>query len=144
MLFLQAASQPTRAHTSMLAIADGRVKLILSLALLAEITDVLNRPEYFQKFPAMTPVAVAAYIRTVSVNAEVYDPVPAAFTLPVHPDDDHLFNLAIHASAEYLVTWESRLLKLLGSPDPMSIRLKQLAPKLKIITPKELADLVRQ
>ncbi len=39
--------------------------------------------------------------------------VPSRFSLPQHPKDDHLFDLAIQAQADYLVTCESRLVVVL-------------------------------
>jgi predicted nucleic acid-binding protein len=59
------------------------------------------------------------------------------------PDDDHLFDLAIHARARYLVTWESRLLALAAGTDPAADQLRRLAPDLAIVTPVELAGILR-
>jgi predicted nucleic acid-binding protein len=66
--------------------------------------------------------------------------VPRVFTLPAHPDDDHLFNLAVEAKAAYLVTWETRLLALEAATSPDARRLRELAPQLRILTPAALAQ----
>jgi predicted nucleic acid-binding protein len=66
--------------------------------------------------------------------------VPAVFTWPQHPDDDHLFNLAIACKAELLVTWETRILRLGADTTPDAERLRTLAPQLLILTPRQLAD----
>jgi predicted nucleic acid-binding protein len=79
----------------------------------------------------------------VNAEATFFSAVPNAFTWPQHPDDDHLFNLAFHAKAKYLVTWETRILKLETEMTPVAELLRELAPDLMIITPKQLADLVR-
>jgi predicted nucleic acid-binding protein len=63
-----------------------------------------------------------------------------AFTWPQHPDDDHLFNLAIACKAELLVTWETRILKFGADITPDAQKLRTLAPQLQIITPKHLAN----
>jgi predicted nucleic acid-binding protein len=73
----------------------------------------------------------------------MFDSVPAMFTWPAHPDDDHVFNLAIHANAEYLVTWERRILKLANDTTLPADLLRRLAPDLKIVTPKELAEVLK-
>jgi predicted nucleic acid-binding protein len=65
--------------------------------------------------------------------------VPEVFTWEEHPDDNHLFNLAISANAKYLVTWESRILKFGKGMTPAAQLLRQLAPELAIVTPAELA-----
>ena len=77
------------------------------------------------------------------ILAEWFDSVPHAFTWPQDPDDDHLFNLAIHAQAKHLVTWETRLLELPKSSTPAAKLLRELAPDLSIVTPKELAEILK-
>lgn len=119
---------------------DGRVTLFLSPALVAEITDVLARPAVRGQFPTLTDRAVAAFLADMQLRATTFDPIPARFTWPQHPDDDHLFNLAIHAKATRLVTWETRILNLASESTPPADLLRQLAPDLRIVTPKQLAD----
>ena len=72
------------------------------------------------------------------------DPAPKAFTWPQHSDDDHVFNLAIHAIAKFLVTWETRILKLSIDTTPAAELLRRLAPGLAIVTPKQLVDACRE
>jgi len=143
MLFFQAASQPHRIHATMKALTDGRLILCVSPELIGEVTDVLTRPEYRVKFPALTPTNVAAFLNDLQSRAQVFDPVPRVFTWPEHPDDDHVFNLSIHARARYLVTWETRILRLHTAPSDAAELLKRLAPDLSIVTPKVLADLLK-
>ncbi|HZZ44313.1 MAG TPA: hypothetical protein VFE58_15370 [Tepidisphaeraceae bacterium] len=69
--------------------------------------------------------------------------MPKVFTWPQHPDDDHLFNLAIEANVTHLVTWETRILNLATDSTPSAILLRRLAPNLSIITPKQLAELLK-
>ena len=143
MVFLQAASRPDRIHATFQAIRDRRVTLNLSAEILAEVQDVLNRPSVRTKFPALTPQVVRAFIADVLLNATVIDPVPRVFTWPQHPDDDHLFNAAIAAQARHLVTRETRLIKLGTDTTPAANLLRQLAPPLTIITPRQMADAIR-
>jgi predicted nucleic acid-binding protein len=142
MVFFQAASRPDRTHTTFRAVQDKRVTLALSPELLAEIQDVLNRDSVRAKFPTLTSEAVQIFIDDVLARGVMYDRVPHAFSWPQHPDDDHLFNLAIHAKARFLVPWETRILKLANDTTPAADLLRQLAPDLAIITPKQLADLL--
>jgi predicted nucleic acid-binding protein len=53
---------------------------------------------------------------------------------------DHILNLAIESKAEYLVTWEGRILKLLSDTNAEAEQFRILAPQLKIVTPKGLAE----
>ena len=89
MLFLHAAVQPVRVHRSFQAVQEGLVTLCLSAELLAEVRDVLTRRKMRQRFPALTPEAVDAFITETAAMARMFDPVPSQFTWPTHPDDDH-------------------------------------------------------
>jgi putative PIN family toxin of toxin-antitoxin system len=142
MLFLQAAARPQRVHATIQAVRDGRVTLCLSRELLAEVADVLNRDAIRQRFPGLTNEAVNAFIADMLLTGVLYDPVPRVFTLPRHPDDDHIFNLAIHARADYLLTWETRLLGLLSETSPESDLLRRFAPQLQILTPAAFARVI--
>lgn len=143
MLFFQAASRPQRVHATFRAVYDRRANLCVSPELLAEVHDVLTRPEHQARFPELTPEAVRAFLAEITSQATTFDPVPGIFTWPQHPDDDHLFNLAIEARADYLVTWETRILKLATDTKPAAELLRRLAPNLSIITPKQLAELLK-
>ncbi|MGB7158103.1 MAG: putative toxin-antitoxin system toxin component, PIN family [Tepidisphaeraceae bacterium] len=144
MLFVQAAARPDRIHTTFRALLDGRVILCVSPALVAEITDVLARPAVRARFPALSDHVVEVFLADVQLRATTFDSIPAAFTWPQHPDDDHIFNLAIHAKATRLVTWETRILNLASETTPAADLLRQIAPDLRIVTPKMLAEELSQ
>lgn len=143
MVFLQAAVRPNRRYATIDAAEDGRVILCTSPDGIAEVRDVLTRPSLAAKFSALTPERVAQFLDSVGVMATSFSAVPAVFTWPQHPNDDHLFNLAIHTKAEYLVTWEERILKLATDATPAADLLRRLAPNLSIVTPKQLAELLK-
>jgi putative PIN family toxin of toxin-antitoxin system len=141
MIFLQWAALPEgRHHATIRALYDGRIRLCVSRALLDEVRDVLTRPAVRALSPNLTPERLKQVLAVTLEKSEWVADVPAAFTWPQHPDDDHLFNLAISAKAELLVTWESRILKLGTDTAPDAQRLRTLAPQLQIVTPKLLAD----
>jgi putative PIN family toxin of toxin-antitoxin system len=142
MVFFQAASRPDRTRATFRAIREKRVTLILSPELLAEIQDVLNRDNMRAKFPALTSDAVKVFIDDVLAHCTMFETVARAFNWPQHPDDDHLFDLAICSKAKYLVTWETRILRLATDKTPAADLLRRLAPDLDIVTPKQLADLL--
>lgn len=140
MIFLQIASRPGRVHASYQAARDGRVELCVSPALLAEVQDVLSRPRVLAKFPTLTPQTVEIFLAHLLESATLFHPVPAAFTWPLHPDDDHIFNLAIHSRARFLVTWERRILNLMQGASVASSELRRLAPELRILTPTDFIE----
>ena len=143
MLFLQAAVQPQRVHRSFQALQDGEVTLCVSLELLSEVRDVLTRDKVRDKFPSLTPEAVDAFISETVEKVELFDRVPSRFTFPLDPNDDHIFNLAISAGADYLVTWDKRILRLETGQSEAGDALRQLAPQLRIVNPEEFATLLR-
>jgi len=144
MVFFQWAALPEgRQHGTAKAVLEGSVHLCLSLDLLSEIKDLLTRPAIVARTKSLTPDRVDRFLEAILQHAEMLPSVPNVFSWAQHPDDDHLFNLAIHAKAKYLVTWESRILKLATDQTQDATRLRQLAPNLEIITPKILAGKLR-
>ena len=144
MLYFQAAAQePPRLHGTFQAVEKGTVQLCLSNALFDEVTDVLSRPEMREKAPSLTPERVASFLTKTRSECLWAEEVPQRFTLPGHPDDDHFFNLAIAVNADFLVTWENRLLAL-DNPDSVDgQRLRSFVPQLRIITPTDLVASLR-
>jgi putative PIN family toxin of toxin-antitoxin system len=144
MVFFQWAALPSdRQHATIKALYDGSVRLCMSQALLDEIKDVLTRPEIQARAPHLTPERLRQILSAILELSDWFADVPPVFTWPQHPDDDHVFNLAIAAKAEYLVSWERRLLKLESDASADAEKLRSLAPQLKIITPKVLAETLK-
>jgi putative PIN family toxin of toxin-antitoxin system len=142
MLFLQAAVRPSRIYRSLQAVDEGLVSLCISRDLLVEVRDVLTRPELRDRFPALTTDAVDAFVADMVRKATFFNIVPAAFTWPEHADDDHIFNLAIGSSAKYLVTWETRILRLATDQTEPALSLRRIAPQLRIVNPQQLAQIL--
>ncbi len=143
MVTLQAAVHPERKYATIEAVEDKRLTLCTSPELVAELRDVLTRPSLASKFPALTPQRIAVFLDSLNLISTSFETVPELFTWPLHPDDDHLFNLAIEAQANYLVTWESRILKLATDTTESAQLLRHFCPRLSIVTPKQLADLIK-
>jgi len=134
---------PDRQHATATALITGKIRLAFSPALLDEVRRLLFRPELQQRLPHLTPVHAASVIRKTLEYAEMFEHVPRRFSLPQHVKDDHIFDLAIEAKVRYLVTWENRILQLATSTNPAAEELRRLTPTLRIITPADLAALLR-
>ena len=140
MLFFQWAALPEeRQHRTVKALYDGSIRLCLSPELIAEVTDVLSRPELAEKTPSLTSRRIKQVLDSALERADWFDGIPHLFSWLQHPDDDHLFNLAIAAKARYLITWERRIMKLGNAKSAIAARLRELVPQLEIITPAQLA-----
>jgi putative PIN family toxin of toxin-antitoxin system len=115
---------------------DGTVQLCLSPEVLAEIDDVLHRPEILQKFPLIDSEASQTLLRTARSKGLLLANVPKAFVLPRDPDDEPYTNLAIAVNADYLVTWNDRHLTYLMRRDtPEGIEFCRRFPSVKIMDP---------
>src|SRR5262245_4108933 len=103
MVFLQGAARPEGPAAACLRLAEaGHVELYLSEELLAEVRDVLTRPKMRQKFPALTPEAVSAFLDRLGRHALMVSEVGSALTLSRDVKDEKYLNLAVAAGATYL------------------------------------------
>lgn len=98
MVFLQGAARPGRVHRSFQFVRDGVVTLCLSPELLAEVRDVLAHESVRRRFPELTDAVVDAFLADVLASGDLFEDVSPTFSWPQHPDDDHVFNLAIRPS----------------------------------------------
>jgi putative PIN family toxin of toxin-antitoxin system len=140
MVYLQAAARLTGPAAACLeAVRDGRIELILSPQVVAEIRDVLTRPRTLRKFPALTAEAVDVFVRDVQARAIAVSNVPRAYALERDPKDEPYLDLAIASGAKYLATWDKDLLDLMGDED-----FRKRFPELTILQPPELLRALRQ
>jgi putative PIN family toxin of toxin-antitoxin system len=139
MLFLQAAGRMTAgpAAACLEAVRGGRLGLVVSPAILAEVRDVLTRPKTIRKFPGLTPEAVRLFLEDVESLAEARADVAGPFVLARDPKDEPYVNLAIDAGADYLVSRDKDLLELMDDGD-----FRALCPGLAIIDPVALLRLL--
>ena len=118
MVFLQALISDTGpAFACMQRVEEGRVKLVVSTAVLEEVSDVLNRFDLKIKFPRLVPERIQKFLGEVTKRSELIEDVPAVFKLPRDPKDEPYINLAIAAQAQFLVTWNRRHLGYLMAKD---------------------------
>lgn len=86
------------------AVRSGRVVLIVSPHLLAELDDVLGRPKLAAK---LDPDALSSLRRVLAAAPAVDDPV--AVSVSRDPKDDYLFALARQAGADCIVSGDADL-----------------------------------
>jgi putative PIN family toxin of toxin-antitoxin system len=113
---------------------DGHITVYLSTAILAEVSEVLNRPKSRQRFKSLTDERVQEFLQALQNVAVLLDPVSPTFTYPRDPDDEPYVNLALAAGAKYLVTWDNDLLDLMGD-NPAGADFRGRFPGLAIVTP---------
>jgi putative PIN family toxin of toxin-antitoxin system len=109
----------------------------VSDAIIEEVRDVLGRPRLRAKNPAITDDSIAEFCGRVEKLAQRIDPVPAVIALARDPDDEPYLNLAISASADYLVTRDNDMLDL-----KQDAGFRAQHPTLTIIDPVALLPLL--
>ncbi len=131
MVFLQGSARAASPAGRCLKLYDrGTIELVVSPAVLAEIDDVLRRPQVRSKFPALTDELVDALLDDLRLRATVIDEVPELFQYERDPKDEPYINLALTSAAPYLVSQDKDLLDLMRSDDFTS-----RFPSLRVVTP---------
>lgn len=145
MFFFRAAARPQRTYTTFRLVEEALITLCMSPEVLAEIRDVLTRPEHHAKFPALTPKAVDAFLARYLRAVNWFPLVPHLYTVQRDPKDSKYVNLALAAEAPYLLTADRHLLDLMKSDTPEGRDFIHRFPKLKILDPvaflRQLPDL---
>lgn len=87
--------------------------LCVSLALLAELAEVIARPKFAQRIQA-AGLSAAALVQDYTRLAEIVEPAPLAAPVSRDPDDDVVLATALAARAVLIVSGDQDLL-VLGS-----------------------------
>ena len=89
---------------------EKRVDLFTSTALLAELSEVLERPKFAMKIAAAA-LSVDQIVDRYAVLASLVQPAPTPRVAP-DPDDDVVIGTALAAQADHVVTGDRSLLSI--------------------------------
>lgn len=142
MIFLQAASNPQRVHSTFRLVESRAVVLCVSPEVLAEVRDVLTRPRHLEKFPALTGEHVSEFLVAIASRSTLVDDVPHAYTVVRDAKDSKYVNLALAAGAQYLVSWDHHLLGLMDETTLEGAEFRQRFPTLQILDPVRFIEAV--
>jgi len=136
MIFLQgAARRESAAGACLLLVELDTIELCVSQEIMAEVRDVLARPQVRQKFPALTDQIVDRFLAALEERAVVVSEVPRAFQFDRDPKDEPYINLALAAKVSYFVSRDGDILDLADASTPDGERLRRQAPELRILEP---------
>jgi putative PIN family toxin of toxin-antitoxin system len=114
----------------------GQAILFTSDALLDEARSVPMRPELTRRYSRLTPERIEAFINAVRATSVNIPSPPKVFALPRDPKDEICTDLAVAASAQFLVTWNERHLTYLMKQDtPEGKDFCKRFPQLSILNP---------
>jgi putative PIN family toxin of toxin-antitoxin system len=136
-VFFQAFLTPNGPAFECVRLVEARkVRLVLSLELIAEARDVLSRPFVLQRFPYVTTAGIELFLESLSYVSELWREVPRIVQYARDPDDEPYLNLAIAAGARFVVTRDRDLLSLSTEHSAEAKQLRQLTQnRLQILTP---------
>jgi putative PIN family toxin of toxin-antitoxin system len=104
--------------------------LCVSMALLAELAEVIARPKFAQRIQA-AGLSAAALVQDYTRLAEIVEPAPLAAPVSRDPDDDVVLATALAARATLIVSGDQDLLVLGSFAD---VRILNAADALRILS----------
>jgi putative PIN family toxin of toxin-antitoxin system len=113
MVFLQGAGRPAGPAACLRLVDEVRITLCVCAEILAEVRDVLTRPETPRRFPGLSAEWAESFVEHLELKGVLFADVPHAVRLQRAPEDEPYVNLAIAAGAKYLVSRDLDLLDLM-------------------------------
>lgn len=98
---------------------------LLSRAILSEYRSIVRRPAILENYPELEHPRAGDAIERLLYVSEFHRRVGASFLFPRDPKDSPFVELAIAASATYLITTDKDMLSLVGGRDDASKRFRQ-------------------
>lgn len=144
-VLLQAAARERSVAAKCLNLAEsGHVQLFVSREVLAEVEDVLNRPEIRAHFPDLSDEIVGAFLKRLQKLSVLVRSIPKKFSYPRDEDDEPYINLAVAAGADFIVSRDRDLLDLMTGHADECKEFRQRFRPLKVIEPVELLRLAEE
>jgi putative PIN family toxin of toxin-antitoxin system len=143
-ILLQALAFPEGpAGRCLLLVEQGMVELFVSSATLDELKTVLAYEEVRTISPNLTALNIAAFLKRLEFRATRVRRVRHVIEHPRDPADEPYLDLAVAASADYLISRDKDLLSLMTSHTIASKEFRQRAHPLKILDPVEFLKIMK-
>lgn len=127
------ANRNSPARKALRLFFDDAISLFVSEAILREVRDVLSRPEVRRQLPGINDRIVHAFLAKLAVKAILITNVPEEYRYERDPDDEMYINLAIVASASYLVSRDQDLLDLMTTSTNVARQFRSRYPFLRML-----------
>ena len=141
-LLLAAARERSVAAKCLNLAESGLVQLFVSREVLAEVEDVLNRPEIRAHFPDLSDEIVGAFLKRLQKLSVLVRLVPKKFIYPRDEDDEPYINLAVAADADFIISRDRDLLDLMTGHTDECKEFRQRFRSLRVVEPAEFLKLL--
>lgn len=142
-VLLQAAARERSVAAKCLNLTEsGLVRLFVSRDVLAEVEDVLNRPEIRAHFQDLSDEVVGTFLKRLQKLSVLVRLVPKKFTYTRDEDDEPYINLAVAAGANFIVSRDKDLLDLMTDHTDECKDFRQRFRPLKVVEPGEFLKLI--
>ena len=144
-IFLQSLLNPNSIAARCLeSVRNGKVKLFVSKDTLAEVRDVVFRPNILARLPDADATQIEAFIEDISNISTLISFVPESFKFQRDPKDEIIINLAVVSEAEYIVSRDKDLLDFMNGFTADGKEFRQRFRPLKVVEPLEFLRIVEE
>ena len=144
-IFLQALLNPNSiAAKCVEKVRNGKVKLFVSKETLAEVRDVVLRPNILARLPDADAAQLKAFIEDISNISTLINSVPKIFKFERDPKDEIIINLAVASKSDYIVSRDKDLLDLMNGFTDDCKEFRQRFRPLKVVEPSEFLRIVEE
>ena len=120
----------------------GRLTLVVSPALLAEVRATCLKPKLVNRF-GYGSGEVDVFLEEIEDLAAWVPDVPAVFEYPRDPNDAYLIDLAVAADARLITSRDNDLLDLMDAATPAGRDFRGRFPQIEILPPPDLLARLR-
>jgi putative PIN family toxin of toxin-antitoxin system len=143
-IYLQAAASSSGPAFACLELAEqGLFSLVISADILTEVREVLNRVSVQKKIPKLKSDVANRFLIRVTEAAELLSPVPATIAFDRDPKDAPYLNLALAATARFIVTRDKDMLDLELHDSVEGTQLRNSIPGFGVLDPVSFLRLMR-
>lgn len=144
-IFVQALLNPNGISAKCIELVrNGKVKLFVSKDTLAEIRDVILRPNILSRLPDASATQIEAFLKNISGISNLVSLVPESFKFQRDPKDEIIINLAIACKAEYIVSRDKDLLDLMTGINDECKQFRQRFRILRVVNQIEFFRIVEE
>ncbi|HYO90309.1 MAG TPA: putative toxin-antitoxin system toxin component, PIN family [Pyrinomonadaceae bacterium] len=144
-VLLQAAAREKSVAAKCLNMAEsGHVQLCVSREVLAEVEEVLNRPEIRAHFQDLTDEIVGAFLQRLQKLSVLVRPIPKKFSYPRDEDDEPYINLAVEVGADFIISRDRDLLDLMTGHSTECKEFRQRFRTLRVVEPLDFLKFLEE